>query len=828
MVICFLCKTFFVSLDAFKAHLGIAHKRSEYRTLICNENNCGRKFQLFNSFRRHLLSHSHIASTSAANLNLHETDPNFVQSDQNQDFFIDTQPSHSFQIHSQSTSTTDTPEQILEKSLSLFIAKLYADQNLPRNVVQIFIDGFRDSVLKSIIKTIENSLQDSAVNNSIPVSHLPDVTNRISNIIALPFDKFSTEYKRLTFFEQQNTYVKPLSIVIGERMDTVKQNGIRRLMPVTCEQSFISLRQVLKLFFSLDGVLIETLNYMNILNNRDSPDAAIENFIQGSYWKNVIHRYGDNIVMPLFMYFDDYETGNVLGSRSGQHKLGAVYIALPCLPPHRSSMLNHIFLILLFHSSDRMLFGNQVIFQCVIDELNYLSENGIDFDVPGFKGKIYFELGLLLGDNLGIHSITGFLESFSANFPCRICKAKKDILKYQCEEDVSLLRNKQNYESDLVANNPSETGIKEKCVWLALNNFSLFDQVGVDWMHDILEGVSKYIMTLIIIYYIRNAKYFSLSLLNERIQSFFFGPDERNKPCALSWENINQGNIRLSASEMLSFIRYFGLIIGEFVPKEDPFWKLYTKLREVIDMLSSTAFAKDTKELLQTQIIELNSLYLSLSNDTLKPKFHYLIHYHRAMEKFGPLVSFWSMRFEAKHRISKIAARASCNRRNIVLSVATKHQLKLNEIFLKGKLDNTINKGPTLTISSAEIQYLLNYVKCLNVNNIHNLIKSVWVTVTSTYYGEGTILIYSTNLENSMFLSFFKLTDIYIYHTDCVILKGIKLNTLNFDDHFCAYQVEEPQNKIFIVKLYRDLESPIPCNINIVMNKMYVTLRITV
>jgi len=53
------------------------------------------------------------------------------------------------------------------------------------------------------------------------------------------------------------------------------------------------------------------------------------------------------------MFFDDYEeSGNVLGSHSGVHKLGAVYVSTPCLPPNRSTTLSNIFLALLFHSSD--------------------------------------------------------------------------------------------------------------------------------------------------------------------------------------------------------------------------------------------------------------------------------------------------------------------------------------------------------------------------------------------------------------------------------------------------------------------------------------------
>lgn len=127
----------------------------------------------------------------------------------------------------------------------------------------------------------------------------------------------------------------------------------------------------------------------------------------------------------------------------------------------------------------------------MIEELNYLYEQGIAFDLPDFKGVIHFELGLILGDNLGLHAITGFVESFSANFSCRVCKVPKQVMKTQCLENEELLRTLSNYESDLRLGNPSETGIKEKCIWFDVIDFDLFNQVGVDCMHDILEGVAK-------------------------------------------------------------------------------------------------------------------------------------------------------------------------------------------------------------------------------------------------------------------------------------------------------------------------------------------------
>jgi hypothetical protein len=180
-------------------------------------------------------------------------------------------------------------------------------------------------------------------------------------------------------------------------------------------------------------ILSDTLKYMNDIMHSDT---ILMNFIQRSVWKEKQKEHGSQCVLPIFLFFDDYEVGNPLGSHSGVHKLGAVYITIPCLPPHIQSTLKTIFLALLFHSIDRQKFGNNVIFKPLIDELNFLKDHGfvyIDIEINGeFIRNIKFELDLILGDNLGLHSITGFVESFSSNFPCRMCKVTKEVLIKQC------------------------------------------------------------------------------------------------------------------------------------------------------------------------------------------------------------------------------------------------------------------------------------------------------------------------------------------------------------------------------------------------------------
>ncbi|KAF0735689.1 Uncharacterized protein FWK35_00014105 [Aphis craccivora] len=53
-------------------------------------------------------------------------------------------------------------------------------------------------------------------------------------------------------------------------------------------------------------------------------------------------------------------------------------------------------------------------------------------------------------------------------------------------------------------------------------------------------------------------------------------------------------------------------------------------------------------------LIEHHELYLKLFKTNFKPKHQHLVHY--SDEKNGPLCHIWSMRFESKHRGSKMTA----------------------------------------------------------------------------------------------------------------------------------------------------------------------------
>jgi len=298
-----------------------------------------------------------------------------------------------------------------------FLASLYANSQIPRSVVQTVTEGVTD-----IIRGIKGSLVNCVI--EIP----PNVSDHINTTflgIESRFSSLNTEYKRIKYYTDYSSYISPVEIVIGQSLNENRNNKTFSIIPTHCTEQFIPMRDVLKKIFQLKDILKDTIDYVNKIK---SCDSVLINFIQGSVWEKKMKDYGENqIVLPIFLFFDDYE----VGSYSGIHKLGAVYFTIPCIPIHLQSSLSNIFLALLFHSSDRQQFGNHIIIRPLINELNYLRDTGIEIESDKFKGNIKFELGLIVGDNLGIHSITGFVESFSSNYPCRVCKIRKEGMKKQ-------------------------------------------------------------------------------------------------------------------------------------------------------------------------------------------------------------------------------------------------------------------------------------------------------------------------------------------------------------------------------------------------------------
>jgi len=341
-------------------------------------------------------------------------------------------------------------------------------------------------------------------------------------------------------------------------------------------------------------------------------------------------------------------------------------------------------------------------------------------------------------------------------------------------------------------------------------------------MHDIFEGLANYLMSFLINHFFFNLNLFSLQMFNDRLFGFDFGDDKDSKPCALSLDRLKQGNVKQSASEMLVLTRYFGLLIGDLIPTNEPTWFLYLLFRQILNIIMCRTCSSEQNQLLKTLITEFHTLYLSLTHTTLKPKFHFLLHYPLMAEKFGPLINLWCMRYEAKHRVSKMYARATFNRRTLTKSLAMKHQLQLLKILSSNCMKPVITVGKKHSVPQTVENNICGFLSLDPSECANCLYKVTWANVKGTCYYKKSVL--STGFSDDSEPEFSVVDDIYILDESNIIFYCQHLKNLGFSDHIHAFEVEFTHENSFV--LQERLVSYVPNNLNVMSHgKMYVTVR---
>lgn len=433
---------------------------------------------------------------------------------------------------------------------------------------------------------------------------------------------------------------------------------------------------------------------------------VLNHFINGTLWKTKLEAYGeDQIVFPFHLYSDDTQLNGLLGTHCAPGLEDCVYYSFPTIPSQYASRLKNIHPAMFTSTADTKQFGPDTCFEPLVHEINTLARTGVPITINGEEKTVFFVLGLFLGDNASLNSILGFC-GFSSSVFCKHCRLNASETQKATIEDPSMIRNEENYDEDVSVENKKETGIKRNSIFNTIYLFHVTHSAGVDIMHDLSEGVLRYNMCSIILYFIKK-KIFTLKTLNDRKRTFNYDyPDRGNKSVNIKVEKLKKGKVQMSASEMMTFFSNFGFLVGDLIPSNDNVWKFFLKTVEVVDLVYLTSYTDTDLLNLKNSISEMNNMYIRLFKKTLKPKHHNLTHYPRLTRKFGPLRFISSLRYEAKHRIIKKYAKNTESRKNISYSIARKLQYEFANMLitndcLKDKLDYSLDKQTcSITLSS--------------------------------------------------------------------------------------------------------------------------------
>ena len=199
-------------------------------------------------------------------------------------------------------------------------------------------------------------------------------------------------------------------------------------------------------------------------------------------------------------------------------------------------------------------------------------------------------------------------------------------------------------ENDTTGRLSIEYGVNSRTSLLELETFDICSGTLLpDVMHDILEGVLQHVLQLLLTYCIDEKQYFTLKMLNDKIEGVELGYMEDTRPAIIdNCKHLRQnGNGSINtvifynckqfiASQSWTLGRLLPLMIGSHIPEDDAYWCHYTSLLQIVQYALAPEINKDEVALLQVLITNFLSEFTDIyPGASVIPKMHYMLHIPR-------------------------------------------------------------------------------------------------------------------------------------------------------------------------------------------------------
>jgi len=345
-------------------------------------------------------------------------------------------------------------------------------------------------------------------------------------------------------------------------------------------------------------------------------------------------------------------------------------------------------------------------------------------------------------------------------------------------------------------------------------------------MHDILEGVAP-LDIKIVLEHLFSQKIMTLEEINHRIAGFNYRHLSRDKPSPFSSKSLCKSDTLLSqsASQTYCMVKCMTFIFGDKYESNNPKWNLFLILLDILDIILSPCVSESTLPYLQSLIEDHHQLYRALTYRALRPKHHHVLPYPEAIRQIGPLLYFWTMRLEARHKFFKNVARIGSNFKNIAKSVSNRNQLLLSYKFLLNTAFDQFEVHATGKVHFTSIQLERNirtiFAEYFNLTSNYELstYKTISVNGVSIKVKDVVLEIWLGDNEMPKFVEIEQIIEFNGQFNFLVF----ELSTLHFSRHFHAFAIEITENRKLVQIQNIDLLRPLLTHTN-VNNEFLVSL----
>ncbi|CAF3390963.1 unnamed protein product [Rotaria sp. Silwood2] len=581
-----------------------------------------------------------------------------------------------------------------EKFYLQFLLDLREGHSLPQNIVQAVTSGVK-SLIEFIFELLKGQVKSSSIKDqrtacSYPTTNfilLSDVKNIVSSVIERMNNITKNEHRFVRLCKKYFSYDSPKEIKLEN------PNEVAYYIPM---QSTI--KQMLSNPYVLD-ILIK--NFNQIINRNACDHNLMYDYRHASQAKQhpVLTNKPDSLLFHI--YIDEIGLTNPIGAKKDTQKITMLYFQLNDLPDIVRSKLKSIGLLAMCHSSYLSNTSNRIkFFQPIVEDLNTLQTTGLY--IPGFGTQLNFAFTIVAGDHLGLNDIGGFQKNFSNGQFCRHCHINYDQRLIPLSQVSYSDRTRDHHDSlvQQVINSNNHVilqGVVDISPFSNLIGFHATTSLPNDLMHDFNEGLCSQIL-LAMIKEASTKRILSYGEVEDRLMSFEYGlNDKSNKPPVLLKKHLNKGKIVGTASQKMCLFKLFPIVFHDIIDQLDT-KEIYICLREIISHVYASPFPKSWLPYLHHLTVRFQSLMVHLLPNFIISKVHFITHYAKQVEMYGPPIRYWCMRFESKHQIFKQLAVKSNNFKNILYTLSKRHQLRQCLLLSLSDYYKIMNEG----YSSAE------------------------------------------------------------------------------------------------------------------------------
>lgn len=321
---CFLCETYFCSSSKLFLHLK-QHEIPANFGYECTVQHCNQNFYTKFSYKRHIIKHFKLNNENLC------TNSSTLDQNDCSEMEYDNIPENNIPENNIPENNIPNIYDYQKKLSELydcathFMIKLHSVNNFSRsdaNKVKNMVEEFVVNPILNLIEEVTNPTLSIEKDISVVINDSRNLFNNISSDYKL--EKCLVDKGLIGTVEQ------------FEINQTTKSSG--SIMPLEFQFQKI---------FEQDNYLDDVLK--QIKETESSPNFV--NFVQGDLWQQKKSLYPRDILIPYFLYADDFGINNPIGSKSNKHSVCNFYYSFPCVPV-RNSKLNQVFLACTIKSSD--------------------------------------------------------------------------------------------------------------------------------------------------------------------------------------------------------------------------------------------------------------------------------------------------------------------------------------------------------------------------------------------------------------------------------------------------------------------------------------------